>query len=105
MLWAHLARAAAEPAVRRLDVIGDDDAGHATRVTLVDVTDLDPFPMTQFGKWFAEAVAAGLPEPNAMVLATMGDRPHARTVLLKSHDESGITFYTNRTSRKGNDLA
>jgi pyridoxamine 5'-phosphate oxidase len=61
--------------------------------------------MTQFGKWFAEAVAAGLPEPNAMVLATMGDRPHARTVLLKSHDENGFTFYTNRTSRKGNDLA
>ena len=71
----------------------------------MDVTDLDPYPMTQFGKWFAEAVAAGLPEPNAMVLATMGDRPHARTVLLKSHDENGFTFYTNRTSRKGNDLA
>jgi len=71
----------------------------------VDVTDLDPYPMTQFGKWFTEAVAAGLPEPNAMVLATMGDRPHARTVLLKSHDENGLTFYTNRTSRKGNDLA
>jgi pyridoxine/pyridoxamine 5'-phosphate oxidase len=40
-----------------------------------------------------------------MVLATMGDRPHARTVLLKAHDPSGFTFYTNRTSRKGNDLA
>jgi pyridoxamine 5'-phosphate oxidase len=61
--------------------------------------------MTQFAKWFAEAAAAGLREPNAMVLATMGDRPHARSVLMKSHDESGITFYTNRTSRKGNDLA
>jgi pyridoxamine 5'-phosphate oxidase len=71
----------------------------------VDVTDLDPYPMTQFAKWFAETVAAGLPEPNAMILATMGDRPHARTVLLKSHDENGLTFYTNRTSRKGNDLA
>jgi pyridoxamine 5'-phosphate oxidase len=40
-----------------------------------------------------------------MVLATMGDRPHARTVLLKAHDAAGFTFYTNRTSRKGQDLA
>jgi pyridoxamine 5'-phosphate oxidase len=66
---------------------------------------LDSSPMTQFGRWFAEAAAAGLPEPNAMVLTTMGDRPHARTVLLKAHDAAGFTFYTNRTSRKGQDLA
>jgi pyridoxamine 5'-phosphate oxidase len=66
---------------------------------------LDSSPMTQFGRWFSEAAAAGLPEPNAMVLATVGDRPHARTVLLKSHDAAGFTFYTNRTSRKGQDLA
>jgi pyridoxamine 5'-phosphate oxidase len=61
--------------------------------------------MTQFAKWLAEAVAAGLPEPNAMVLVTLGDRPHERTVLLKDHGENGLTFYTNRTSRKGRDLA
>lgn len=66
---------------------------------------LDSSPMTQFARWFDEAAAAGLPEPNAMVLTTAGDRPHARTVLLKSHDAAGFTFYTNRTSRKGNDLA
>lgn len=66
---------------------------------------LDPNPMAQFAKWFDEAAAAGLPEPNAMVLTTMGERPHARTVLLKAHDEDGFTFYTNRTSRKGRDLA
>ena len=66
---------------------------------------LDSSPMTQFGRWFSEAAAAGLPEPNAMVLTTVGDRPHARTVLLKSHDAAGFTFYTNRTSRKGQDLA
>lgn len=66
---------------------------------------LDPRPARQFARWFDDAVAAGLPEPNAMVLTTMGDRPHARTVLLKSHDETGFTFYTNRTSRKGADLA
>jgi len=66
---------------------------------------LDSSPMTQFGRWFADAAAAGLPEPNAMVLTTVGDRPHARTVLLKAHDDAGFTFYTNRTSRKGRDLA
>lgn len=66
---------------------------------------LDPNPMAQFAKWFGEAAATGMPEPNAMVLATVGERPHARTVLLKVHDDAGFTFYTNRTSRKGRDLA
>jgi pyridoxamine 5'-phosphate oxidase len=66
---------------------------------------LDPDPVRQFGRWLADAKAAGIPEPNAMVLTTVGDQPHARTVLLKSHDADGFTFYTNRTSRKGRDLA
>jgi pyridoxamine 5'-phosphate oxidase len=69
---------------------------------------LDSSPMKQFARWFDEAVAAGLPEPNAMVLTTLsaiGNGPHARTVLLKSHDAAGFTFYTNRASRKGTDLA
>jgi pyridoxamine 5'-phosphate oxidase len=66
---------------------------------------LDGNPMKQFGSWFDDAVAAGIHEPNAMVLTTVGDRPHARTVLLKAHDADGFTFYTNRTSRKGRDLA
>jgi pyridoxamine 5'-phosphate oxidase len=66
---------------------------------------LDSSPMKQFAHWFDEAMAAGLPEPNAMVLTTIGDVPHARTVLLKAHDADGFTFYTNRTSRKGRDLA
>jgi pyridoxamine 5'-phosphate oxidase len=65
--------------------------------------------MTQFAAWLAEAREAGLPEPTAMVLTTIAadepDRPHARTVLLKSHNDEGFTFYTNRTSRKGRDLA
>ena len=63
---------------------------------------LDSSPIKQFTHWFDEAVAAGLPEPNAMVLTTIGvaDGPHARTVLLKGHDNAGFTFYTNRTSRK-----
>lgn len=68
---------------------------------------LDDSPLRQFALWFDDAVAAGLPEPNAMVLTTfgIGEGPHARTVLLKAHDAVGFTFYTNRTSRKGRDLA
>ena len=64
-------------------------------------------PLTQFTAWMADTVAAGLPEPTAMVLATVsGDgRPRARTVLLKNYGSGGFTFYTNRTSRKGTDLA
>jgi len=68
---------------------------------------LDPDPVAQFTRWLADAEAAGLPEPNAMVLATVSaaGQPRGRTVLLKSHDASGFVFYTNRTSRKGADLA
>jgi pyridoxamine 5'-phosphate oxidase len=68
---------------------------------------LAPDPVMQFTSWFADAVAAGLPEPNAMVLATgsAGGRPSARTVLLKGYDEEGFVFYTNYESRKGRDLA
>jgi pyridoxamine 5'-phosphate oxidase len=60
----------------------------------------------QFGRWFAEAVAAELPEPNAMVLATADaqGRPSARTVLLKAYDDGGFVFYTNYESRKGTEL-
>ncbi len=64
-------------------------------------------PMTQFARWLAEARRHGVPEPAAMVLATVSaeDGPRARTVLLKDHGPEGFTFYTNRTSRKGRDLA
>jgi pyridoxamine 5'-phosphate oxidase len=70
-----------------------------------DEAQADADPLLQFDRWFADA--AGLPEPTAMVLATVSasGRPRARMVLLKSHDASGFTFYTNRTSRKGSDLA
>jgi pyridoxamine 5'-phosphate oxidase len=64
-------------------------------------------PAEQFVAWFADALAAGLPEPNAMVLATASSdgTPSARTVLLKGHDAEGFRFFTNHTSRKGRDLA
>ncbi|MFU8870936.1 pyridoxamine 5'-phosphate oxidase [Micromonospora sp. SL4-19] len=58
---------------------------------------------TQFARWFAEAVAHPLPEPNAMVVGTVDaeGRPSGRTVLLKGYDPEGFVFYTNYGSRKG----
>jgi pyridoxamine 5'-phosphate oxidase len=63
-------------------------------------------PFEQFRRWFDDAVAAGLPEPNAMVLATSSPDgvPSARTVLLKGCDADGFAFFTNRGSAKGRDL-
>jgi pyridoxamine 5'-phosphate oxidase len=62
---------------------------------------------TQLGRWLADAIGAGIAEPNAMVLATadQGGRPSSRTVLLKAYDLSGLVFYTNYRSRKGEELA
>jgi pyridoxamine 5'-phosphate oxidase len=78
-----------------------------TPETGLDESVLDSDPVVQFSAWLADASAAGLPEHNAMALATVNasGQPRARTVLLKSHDADGFVFYTNRTSRKGTDLA
>ncbi|GIF15197.1 pyridoxamine 5'-phosphate oxidase [Actinoplanes teichomyceticus] len=61
----------------------------------------------QFAAWFAEATAFGLPEPNAMIVATAdpAGRPSARTVLLKGFDAAGFVFFTNYASRKGAEAA
>ncbi len=63
-------------------------------------------PFRQFEKWFQEAEAAKIHEPNAAVLATStrDGRPSARTVLLKGIDGRGFVFYTNYNSRKGREL-
>jgi pyridoxamine 5'-phosphate oxidase len=68
---------------------------------------VDADPIAQFGLWLAQATEAGLPEPNAMVLATADadGKPSARTVLLKGLDERGFVFFTNQQSRKADDLA
>jgi pyridoxamine 5'-phosphate oxidase len=68
--------------------------------------DVDPDPIRQFATWFQETLAAELPEPNAMSLATVGadGKPSLRIVLLKDFDERGFTFYTNYQSRKGEQL-
>ena len=65
----------------------------------------DPFEL--FTRWFDEAVAAAIPEPNAMTLATVdaAGRPTARIVLMKGVDARGVVFHTNYDSRKGRDLA
>lgn len=66
-----------------------------------------PDPLAQFGQWLEEAIAASLPEPNAMTLATVDAklRPSTRVVLIKGLDKRGIVWYTNYNSRKGQDLA
>lgn len=64
-------------------------------------------PIRQFALWYDAAVAAGLPEPEAMTLstATPDGRPSARIVLLRGFDDAGFCFFTNYTSRKGRELA
>jgi len=63
-------------------------------------------PVTLFQAWFVAAAEGGLPEPNAMTLATAtpDGKPSARVVLLKAFDERGFTFFTNYDSRKGTEL-
>lgn len=70
-------------------------------------SDLAHDPLRQFGQWFQDAVSAGVNQPNAFVLATAGDdgAPAARAVLMKDISEDGLVFYTNRDSRKGEELA
>ncbi|WP_372497020.1 pyridoxamine 5'-phosphate oxidase [Pseudonocardia humida] len=72
----------------------------------LDVDDLAPTWHEQLAAWFAEAVAADVVEPNAMVLATAGTdgRPSSRTVLCKGFDARGVAFYTNYTSAKSHDI-
>jgi len=72
----------------------------------LDVADLGPTWLATFQQWLADAVAAGLPEPNAMVVSTVGADcvPSSRTVLLKGLDERGLVFFTNLDSRKGSEL-
>jgi len=62
--------------------------------------------LAQFERWFADVVAAELPEPNAMIVATADEhgRPSARTVLMKMADARGFAFFTNYESRKATEL-
>jgi pyridoxamine 5'-phosphate oxidase len=73
----------------------------------LDEADLAGTWYEQFAGWLADALAAGLPEPNAMVLATADadGLPSSRIVLAKGLDPQGVVFYTNFTSAKMHDLA
>jgi pyridoxamine 5'-phosphate oxidase len=70
-------------------------------------SDLASDPIRQFQRWFEEAAACGMLEPNAMVLATVGPsgQPSTRVVLLKAVDPRGFSFFTNYESRKGHELS
>lgn len=68
--------------------------------------DIAQNPITQFDIWFKEAMKAEIPEPNAMIIASVNSKgmPSARVVLLKGFDPSGFVFYTNYESQKGKEL-
>jgi pyridoxamine 5'-phosphate oxidase len=69
--------------------------------------DVDPDPIVQFDRWFADASAAGIRMPEAMAVATASADgvPSARMVLMKRCDARGVVFFTNYASRKGFELA
>ena len=72
----------------------------------LDADWLDDGWLALLRKWIGDAERLGVAEPNAMVLATVAaGRPVSRSVLCKSADETGITFFTNYDSAKGNELA
>lgn len=73
----------------------------------LDESDLEAQPCNLLQHWIDAAIAAGLYDPTAMVLSTVSaaGRPSSRMVLLKGLDERGLSFFTNYTSRKGEELA
>lgn len=73
----------------------------------LDRVDLEPSPFDQFDHWMREAIETGVPEPNAMALATVdaGGGPALRTVLLKGFDRRGLVFFTNLESAKARQIA
>lgn len=72
----------------------------------LDESNVNPDPLTQFAAWFADAEKAGIPDANAMHLASVSKdgRPSGRIVLLKGIEGGRFIFFTNYQSRKGNDL-
>ena len=73
----------------------------------LEIDNLDINPIVQFRYWLHDALKAGVPEPTAMVLSTVGieGSPSARVVLLKNLDHDGFTFFSNYESRKGTQIA
>lgn len=73
----------------------------------LDTVDAGDCPLQFFRKWLDEALVAGVPEPNAMTLATADreGKPHARIVLLKGLEAEGFVFYTNYESNKSEEIS
>lgn len=73
----------------------------------LDRADLDADPVAQWQQWYAVAERAGIPEANAMALATLGgdDIPDVRIVLARGFDHLGLTFFTNYDGTKSLQLA
>jgi pyridoxamine 5'-phosphate oxidase len=76
-----------------------------SRASLTEA-DVDPDPIRQFSLWFGQAMESGVPEANAMSVATVGadGRPSSRILLIKDFNRDGFTWFTNYRSRKGRDL-
>lgn len=95
------------PAARILRPVIEDPYERRSEYETVglDVSDVAGDPIVQFSRWFEEA-AAVIPEANAMVLSTAGPAgPSSRAVLLRGVRNGRFVFYTNRSSRKGRDIA
>lgn len=94
----------AGPATPERSIIRDRRVQYETAG--LDIGDLHPDPMAQWHRWHDEAFAAGLAEPNAMVVSTVGGDggPDARIVLARGADERGFTFFTNYHSTKSRQL-
>ncbi len=76
------------------------------RARPLELSDLDPDPLRQFERWFADAAAAvRAPEAMALATAALHGAPSLRMVLLKGYDERGFVFFTGYESRKGGELA
>lgn len=73
----------------------------------LDEADLDPDPILMLQGWMEAAINAGLYDPTAMVVSTVAStgRPSSRLVLLKGLSQDGLVFFTNYSSRKGEELA
>lgn len=84
--------------------IADIRTDYSQSELLETATDADP--VMQFTKWFDEAVKAGVKEPNAMGVSTVGadGHPSSRILLIKNFDRNGFTWFTNYDSRKGAEL-
>ena len=74
--------------------------------SVLNKSDLDPNPISQFKSWFSKVINANVYEPNAMVLSTVNaiGEPNGRVVLLKKITNDGFVFFTNYLSTKGKEL-